>query len=153
MLSLIYLGIQVNDSTRTVRAAAANDANVSMQNWHIAVGTNPQSSEIMITGRRGTGDSTPAEEYQFLMMMHGIFLGMQNRYLLVDGGTPDPLVSETITAAITGVKELPGLQGLLAPAEESAVSRVCRLRGTADIGSELHAGRPLSGNQGRAGFR
>lgn len=110
VISLVYVGIQVNDSTRAVRAAAANDANVAMQNWYIAVGSNPQSSEIMIDGMRGTRDFTPAEEYQFLMMMHGIFLGMQNSYLLVQEGTLDPLVSESITAAITGVKELPGFK-------------------------------------------
>ena len=110
VISLIYVGIQVDDSTRAVRAAAANDANVAMQNWYVAVGSSPQTSEIMIEGMAGTGDFTPAEEYQFLMMMHGIFLGMQNSYLLVEEGTLDPRVSETITAAITGVKELPGFK-------------------------------------------
>lgn len=110
VISLVYVGIQVNDSTRAVRAAAANDANVAMQNWYIAVGSNLQASEIMISGLRGTDEFTPAQEYQFLMMVHGIFLGMQNSYLLVEEGTLDPQVSETITAAITGVKGLPGFK-------------------------------------------
>ncbi len=110
VISLIYVGIQVNDSTRAVRAAAANDANVAMQNWYIAVGSSLQTSEIMISGMGGTADFTTAEEYQFLMMMHGIFLGIQNSYLLVEEGTLDPRVSETIAAAILGVKDLPGFK-------------------------------------------
>ena len=31
VVSLVYVGIQVNDSTRAVRFAAANDANVAMR--------------------------------------------------------------------------------------------------------------------------
>jgi len=33
LLSLVYVGVQVNDSASAVRSASANDANAAVQNW------------------------------------------------------------------------------------------------------------------------
>jgi hypothetical protein len=33
IVSLIFVGIQVNDSAGAVRSASSNDANVALQNW------------------------------------------------------------------------------------------------------------------------
>ena len=35
VISLIYVGVQVNDSAGAVRSASANDANVAVQNWYL----------------------------------------------------------------------------------------------------------------------
>ena len=110
VLSLIYVGIQVNDSTRAVRSAAANDASVAMQNWYLQVGTSAQTSALLINTMRGTAELTVEEEYQFLMIMNGIFLAFQNSFLLVKEGTLDPSISESITTVILGVKDLPGFK-------------------------------------------
>ena len=50
------------------------------------------------------------EEFQFLMMFHGIFLAFQNSYWLAEEGTLDPELLEALTAAILGVKDTPGMQ-------------------------------------------
>jgi hypothetical protein len=42
------------------------------------------------------------------MMMHACLLGMQNSYLLTREGTLDEEFSAAITAALVGVKDLPG---------------------------------------------
>jgi len=110
VISLIYVGVQVRDSTRAVRSAAANDANVAMQSWYLEVGTNPQTSALVIQGLRGTRELSVEEEYQYLMMMHAIFLGFQNSFLLVQEGSLDPSISEAITTALLGVKDLPGFE-------------------------------------------
>ncbi len=44
------------------------------------------------------------------MMLHGAFLAFQNSYLLAEEGTIDAELREAITAAILGVKELPGMR-------------------------------------------
>ena len=43
VISLIYVGIQVNDNAGSVRSAAANDANVATQSWYLQVGTDQQA--------------------------------------------------------------------------------------------------------------
>jgi hypothetical protein len=49
------------------------------------------------------------DEFQFMMMMHAVLLGMQNSYLLSEEGTIDPEFREAITTAIVAVKDLPGM--------------------------------------------
>ena len=46
VISLIYVGAQVNNSAGTVRAASANDVNVALQNWNLEIGTDQQTSKL-----------------------------------------------------------------------------------------------------------
>ena len=108
VISLLYVGIQVNDSTSAVRAASANDANVALQAWYLEIGSDQQTSEVFYRALTSPAALPPEEEFQFLMMVHGAFLAFQNSYLLAEEGTLDPEISEAITAAILGVKSLPG---------------------------------------------
>jgi len=43
------------------------------------------------------------------MMMHAVLLGMQNSFLLWQGGTIDAEFREAISTAIGAVKDLPGM--------------------------------------------
>jgi hypothetical protein len=108
VISLIYVGVQVNDSASAVRAASANDANVALQNWYLQVGSDQQTSEVFYDALTSEDALSNQAEFQFLMMLHGAFLAFQNGYLLAEEGTIDSELREAITAAILGVKELPG---------------------------------------------
>lgn len=108
VISLIYVGIQVNDSTAAVRAASANDVNVSLQSWYLEIGSDQQTSELFYRALTSEAPLSNEEEFQFLMMLHGAFLAFQNSYLLAEEGTIDYELREAITAAILGVKSLPG---------------------------------------------
>ena len=44
------------------------------------------------------------------MMFHGAFLAFQNSYLLAEEGTIDTELRDSITAAIVGIKQLPGMR-------------------------------------------
>ncbi len=48
VISLIYVGVQVNDSAGAVRSASANDANVALQNWYLQIGSDQQTSELFL---------------------------------------------------------------------------------------------------------
>jgi hypothetical protein len=109
VISLAYVGIQVNDSAGAVRSAAANDANVALQNWYIQIGSDQQTSELFYEALMSEEALSNKEEFQFLMMLHGAFLAFQNSYLLAEEGTIDADLREAITAAILGVKSLPGM--------------------------------------------
>ncbi len=43
VISLIYVGVQVNDSAGAVRSASANDANVAVQNWYMQIGSDQRA--------------------------------------------------------------------------------------------------------------
>ena len=110
VISLVYVGIQVNDSAGAVRSAAANDANVALQAWYLQVGADRETSSIIYRGLMSEQALTNEEEFQFLMMMHGAFLGFQNSYLLAEEGTIDEELLNTMKTTIVNIHRLPGLK-------------------------------------------
>ena len=110
VISLIYVGIQVNDNAGSVRSAAANDANVATQSWYLQVGTDQQASELFYEALMSEVALSNQEEFQFLMIMHGAILAFQNSFLLAEEGTIDFELRESATAAISGVKQTPGFR-------------------------------------------
>ncbi len=110
IVSLVYVGIQVKDSVGASRSASVNDANVALQSWYLEVGTNEQASALFYRGLMSAEALPAAEEFQFLMTFHGVFLAFQNSYWLTEEGTLDPELLESLTAAILGVKDTPGMR-------------------------------------------
>jgi len=109
IISLIYVGYQVNDNTSAIRSAAANDASVAMQSWYLEVGSNREASELWFNAMTSTEPLQIHDEFQFMMLMHAVLLGMQNSYLLSQEGTIDAEFRDGITTAIVAVKDLPGM--------------------------------------------
>jgi hypothetical protein len=109
VVSLIYVGIKVNHSTSAIRSSAANDATVAMQSWYLEMGTNRQASDIWFNAMTSPNPLETHDEFQFMMSMHSVLLGMQNSYLLSREGTLDEEFREAVTTAIVAVKELPGM--------------------------------------------
>ena len=110
VISLIYVGVQVNDSVSAVRSASANDANVAVQNWYLQIGSDPQTSRIFYDGLTSKEPLPTHDECQFLMMFHGAFLAFQNSYLIAAEGTIDVELLNALTGAIVLVKDLPGTE-------------------------------------------
>jgi hypothetical protein len=109
VVSLIYVGIQVNESTAAIRSSAASDATRAVQSWYLEMGTNRQASDVWFNAMRSPDPLPPHDEFQFLMSMHTAMLGMQNSYLLSKEGTLDAEFREAVTIAIVAVKDLPGM--------------------------------------------
>ena len=109
IVSLIYVGLQVNESTSAIRSAAASDATTTMQSWYLEMGRNRQASDVWYNAMTSTEPLSARDEFQFLMSMHTAILGMQNSYLLAKEGTLDDEFREAVTTAIVAVKDLPGM--------------------------------------------
>jgi hypothetical protein len=109
VVSLIYVGVQLNDSTSAIRSAAASDATTNMQSWYLEMGSNRQASDIWFNAMRSPEPLPAHDEFQFLMSMHSVILGMQNSYLLTMEGTLDAEFGKAVTTAIVAVKDLPGM--------------------------------------------
>ncbi len=110
VISLIYVGVQVNDSAGAVRSASANDAVVAVQNWYLQIGSDQQSSELFYEALMSEEALSNQEEFQFLMMFHAVFLALQNSYLLAEEGTLDVEVREGLASVILAVKDTPGMR-------------------------------------------
>lgn len=110
VISLVYVGVQVNDNAGAVRSASANDANVALQAFYLQIGEDPETSSTFYRGLTSEQSLTKDEEYQFLMLTHGAFLGFQNMYLLAEEGTIDEELLDTIRTTIDSIDRLPGLK-------------------------------------------
>lgn len=108
VVSLIYVGVQVNDSNRAVRSASVNDANVAVQEWYMEIGSDEQTSHLFYRALMSETPLRNEEEFQFIMFFHGAFLAFQNSYLMAEEGTVDPELVDGLTGAILAVKDTPG---------------------------------------------
>ena len=109
VISLIYVGLQVNSSTSAIRSAATSEATTAVQSWYLEMGSNRQASDIWFNALTSPEPLPARDEFQFMMSMHASLLGMQNSYLLSKEGTLDADFREGVTTAIVSVKDLPGM--------------------------------------------
>ncbi len=107
--SLIYVGVQVKDSAKATRSAAASDATVSVQTFYLEMGSNRQASEVLFNALTSPDPLSTHDEYQFMMMMQAAFAGLQNGYLLNQEGTLDAEFLDSISFGIVAAKDLPGM--------------------------------------------
>ena len=105
--SLIYVGVQVNDSASATRSAVENDASGSMQSWYQEMGSNRQASEVWFNAMTSSDPLSTHDEFQFMMMMHAVIYATQNSYLLTQEGTLDADYRDAISSIVLGVKGLP----------------------------------------------
>ena len=110
VVSLIYVGVQVNDSNSAVRSASVNDANVAVQEWYMQIGSDMQTSRLFYGALMSDEALTNEDEFQFIMMFHGVFLAFQNSYLRSEEGTIDSELVDGLTGAILAVKDTPGMK-------------------------------------------
>ena len=110
VVSLIYVGVQVNDSNSAVRSASVNDANVAVQEWYMQIGSDMQTSRLFYGALMSDEALTNEDEFQFIMMFHGVFLAFQNSYLMSEEGTIDSELVDGLTGAILAVKDTPGMK-------------------------------------------
>ena len=110
IVSLVYVGIQVNDSTRAVRSATASETTAAMSAWYINVGASEQASQIFYEGMTNPEALTQQETTQYIYMSHGLFLEYQAAYYLSQEGTLDFKLQESLVNTIAGVREMPGFR-------------------------------------------
>jgi len=108
VVSLIYVGIQVNDSTRAVRSATANATSTAISSWYSDIGTNLQASEVFLRGIADPESLTRAEIAQFIFLTHGLFFQYQGAYYLAEEGTLDTELQQSLVNTLLGVREQPG---------------------------------------------
>ena len=110
VVSLIYVGVQVNDSTLAVRSATANDTSAALSSWYSQMGNSQQGSEVFWRGMTKPESLTPEETFQFIVNVHGIFWLYQASYYLAQEGTLDEELEDSVFNTMLGLRELPGFR-------------------------------------------
>ena len=108
MVSLIYVGVQVSDNSAAARSATANNALNSMMSWYLATGTSSEAVRVYRKAMNDPASLNGDENFQFIFLIHAIFLSFQNSFYLEQEGTLDETVRNSITASLMAVKDQPG---------------------------------------------
>lgn len=108
VISLIYVGIQVTESTRAVRSATANETAATISNWYMTLGASPETAETYARAMEDPESVSRGEFLQFMYLSHGILTQYQAAYYTSEEGTLDVELRESLTNVIAGVREMPG---------------------------------------------
>jgi hypothetical protein len=110
IISLLYVSIQMKDTTRAIKSTATNDAATAMQAWYLTVGGDEQTSRVFYNGMTAPDALSKEEMFQFIMITHAAFLGFQNSFELAEQGTLDMDIQRSITNTVIATKDLPGFE-------------------------------------------
>ena len=108
VVSLIFVGFQLKESARATKSATASDANALTISWYTALGNSERSSDLFYRFISDFDSLNQGEKFQAVMLIHAAILSFQNSYYLVEEGSLDERIRNTITEAIVVIKDTPG---------------------------------------------
>ena len=109
VVSLIYVGVQVEDSTRAVRSATANETSAALSTWYREIGTDPEAGRVFLDGMTNPELLSREELFRFIFLAHSVILEFQAAFYLAQEGTLDPELQASITNTLLAVKDQPGM--------------------------------------------
>ena len=101
VLSLIFVGLEVNESTRATRSATAAETTATIAEWYTALGNDQQASSVLRRFVTDPQSLTIDEQYQAVMNIHALMLILQSSFYLEEEGTLSPQIHRSITTAMT----------------------------------------------------
>jgi hypothetical protein len=108
LISLIYLGVQINGSNRAARSAATNNAATAVQSVYMSIGATEQASSVFFTGMTDPDSLSRKDLFQFVMLAHAFMLGFQNSFALAHQGTLNSELRDSFNKILGGAKDQPG---------------------------------------------
>jgi hypothetical protein len=108
ILSLVFVGRQISDTTKERRSGTAYNATVALQAWYNEVGTNAQAATVFRKGMIDPTSLTEDERLQFIMCIHSASLGYQSVFFLGTEGTLDAALYKAMAATMEGSVTTPG---------------------------------------------
>lgn len=100
VLSLIFVGLEVNESTRATRSATAADTTATIAEWYTSISTDQQLSRVFRSFVTDPQSLTLDEQYQATMAFHSLMLILQSSFYLEEEGTLSPQIRRSMTQAI-----------------------------------------------------
>jgi len=110
IISLLFVGIQVRESSKATRSATAASTVSQVTSFYSDLGNNTEGSRIFYEFQMRPDSLNETELFQAMMNAHGIMLTIQNSYYLVEEGTLDEKIKQSLVASIIAVKDNPGFR-------------------------------------------
>ena len=107
-MSLVFVGFQISDTTKEMRANTAYNATVALQTWYNEMGTNEQAAKVFRKGMNDPTSLTKDEAMQFIMCIHSVMLAYQNVYFVGVEGTLDASMYRAMTSNLEAAIPTPG---------------------------------------------
>ena len=101
VLSLIFVGLEVNESTRATRSATAAETTATIAEWYTALGSDQEASDVLRRFVTDPRSLTIEEQYQAVMNIHALMLILQSSFYLEEEGTLTPQIRRSMTMAMT----------------------------------------------------
>jgi len=101
VLSLVFVGLEVNESTRATRSATAAETTATIAEWYTALGNDQQASTVLRRFVTDPQSLTIEEQYQAVMNIHALMLILQSSFYLEEEGTLSPQIHRSMTKAMT----------------------------------------------------
>ena len=110
IISLIFVGIQLRESSKATRSATAASTVSEVTSFYSNLGNSTEGSRIFYEFMIRPDSLSATERFQAMMNSHGVMLTIQNSYYLVEEGTLDEKIKESLVASIIAVKDNPGFK-------------------------------------------
>mgnify|MGYP001826468288 CR=1 FL=1 len=101
VLSLIFVGLEVNESTRATRSATAAETTATIAEWYTALGSDQEASSVLRRFVTDPHSLTIEEQFQAVMNIHALMLILQSSFYLEEEGTLSPQIRRSLTMAMT----------------------------------------------------
>ncbi len=101
VLSLIFVGLEVNESTRATRSATAAETTATIAEWYMSLGSDQQASSVLRRFITDPQSVTLEEQFQAVMNIHALMLILQSSFYLEEEGTLSPQIHRSMTNAMT----------------------------------------------------
>ena len=108
VISLIYVGREVQSNTRAVRGAAMQAVATTDAAALLAVATDATLSEVIRRGHEGSEELTTADAFRYETFMRQFWLSMQNIYQQSELELIDQSVWDSYTSVICGMWDRSG---------------------------------------------
>jgi len=110
VMSLIYVGKEVQSNTAAVRGAAMQAVATTDANILMAVASDATLSEIVRLGQQDPSQLTPSDSFRYSLFMRQFWLSFQNIYQQSELGLIDKSVWKSYVSVICGMASTPGAQ-------------------------------------------
>ncbi|NIU11173.1 MAG: hypothetical protein GWN81_20525 [Phycisphaerae bacterium] len=110
VVSLIYVGKEVQSNTSAVRGAAMQAIATTDADALMAVASDSDLSEIVRLGQQDPSQLTPADAFRYGLFMRQFWLNFQNIYQQSELGLVDSSVWQSYVSVICGMWSRPGVQ-------------------------------------------
>jgi hypothetical protein len=108
ILSLVFVGLQISDTTKEMRASTAYNATIALQTWYNEMGTNEQAAKVFRKGMNDPASLSKDEALQFIMCAHSAMLAYQNAYFVGVEGTLDSAMYKAMASTLEAAAPTPG---------------------------------------------